>query len=330
MKKAVFKKIFSKRAFLILLVLGVTIPLVFFPDRYVKSVFGGMELFALSVLPALFPFFFFSQILSELNFGYDIGLVLKRPLRALFKAPPVAGYILAMSMLCGYPIGARLLSDYYERGLIDGEQVKRISSFTSTSGPLFIVGTVGVGMLGDKTAGYVVLLSHYLSAVINGVLYGLLLGRKKKAEAELVPPLIDYGSVLKKSMTSAVSSVAAVGGYVAVFNMVADLLSDVGLIGALATGLTYFGLPLRLGQGVCASMIEVTKGCLIFSSSGFSYSVIEPLIALAVTFGGLSVTMQSLTYLSKCRVRAPYYLLTKTTQATFAFGVCKLLCLLFF
>ena len=327
--RGAFKKVFGKRGFLILLVLSVSLPLVIYPDRYVRSVFGGMELYALSVLPALFPFFFFSKILSELNFGYDLGAVLKKPLAKFFKAPPVSGYILVMSMLCGYPIGAKLLCDYYERGCLDRDAVRTIAAFTSTSGPLFVVGTVGVTMLGDKRAGFIILIAHYLSALINGLLFGNLFKKKGKTEIQLVLPTVDYGSLLSTSMTSAVTSVAAVGGYVAVFNMIVDLVSDVGALRVLARGLSVVGLDLRLGEGVLSGLIEVTKGCLLLSTSGAPLSVVAPLCAFGVTFGGLSVTLQSLTYLTKCRLSPGYYFLFKTTQAFVAFGLCKLLFLAF-
>lgn len=325
-----WKKLLSKRILLIAVVLSVTIPLVVFPDRYVRSVFGGMELYALSVLPALFPFFFFSKILSELNFGYDLGAVMKRPLRFFFRSPPIAGYIFVMSMLCGYPVGAKLLADFYARGQLDGTQVKKIAAFTSTSGPLFVVGTVGVSMLGDKKAGFLILICHYLSAVLNGLVYGNLVGRKSRSGGELVVPAVDYGSLLGNGMSSAVASVAMVGGYVAVFNMVVDLMCDVGWVKWIGERLASVGLPLRLGEGMILSFVEVTKGCLTLSLSGFPISSVAPLVALAVTFGGVSVTLQSLTYLSKCRVPAGYFLLTKTTQGLFAFGLAKLLFAVFY
>lgn len=295
------------------------LPVVIFPDRYVSSVLSGLNLYAVSVLPAIFPFFFFSKILAELNFGYDLGLALKKPLKKMFNAPALSGYVLIMSMLCGYPVGAKLTADFYEQGLIDTAEARTIAAFTSTSGPLFVVGTVGVGMLQNKTAGFIILISHYLSAVINGFIF-----RAKKSESVSLPavPKVNYDSALSSSMLSSIVSVAIVGGYIAIFNMLLDLFFDIGLIPLLAKPLTALGLNIRLGEGIFASFVEITKGSLLLSKSGFSLKIVAPLCALGITFGGLSITLQSLTFLSKCKISPVFYLFSKTIQGITAFLIC--------
>lgn len=302
------------------------LPVVIFPDKYVKSVAAGLNLYALSVLPALFPFFFFSKILAELNFGYDLGLTLRKPLKKAFNAPALSGYVLVMSMLCGYPIGAKLTSDFYERNLISFEEAKSICAFTSTSGPLFVVGTVGVGMLQNKIAGFVILLSHYLAALINGFIF-----RAKRSDSVALPavPKIQYDKMLSDSMTNSIISVAVVGGYIAVFNMILDLFFDVKIISLLAKPLTLIGVNVRLGEGLFASFVEITKGCLILSQSGFPLKIVAPLCCFGITFGGLSVTLQSLTFLTKIKISPAYYLLCKFTQGIISCVLCFGLSFLF-
>lgn len=306
---------------LIFALLALTIPVVLFPDRYVSSVWNGFKLFALSVLPALFPFFFFTKILSGLNFGYDLGLVLKKPLGKVFRAPASSGYILAMSMLCGYPVGARLVSDFFEKGYLTEREAGSVSAFTSTSGPLFIVGTVGVGMLGNKTAGFIILISHYISALLNGIIF-----RPKETSSVTLParPLICYDSLLSEGIYSALSSVAVVGGYVAIFNLVLDLFTDVGIISLLSAPMQWAGLGKTAAQGTASCLVEITKGCLLLSESGYPLSVTAPLCAFGITFGGMSVTLQSLTFLGKSKISPLFYLLTKFVQGITAFAICKL------
>ena len=309
----------NARVILIVFVIALMLPVVIFPDKYVQSVAAGLNLYALSVLPALFPFFFFSKVLSELNFGYDIGLALRKPLKKLFNAPALSGYVLVMSMLCGYPIGAKLTSDFFETGLIDKREAKGMVAFTSTSGPLFIVGTVGVGMLANKTAGFIILISHYLSALLNGFIF-----RAKKSDSVSLPavPGIRTDRILSESMTSSIISVAIVGGYIAVFNMVLDLCFDLNIISFFARPMNLVGVDMRLGEGLAACFVEITKGCLLLSKSGFSLKIVAPLCTLGITFGGLSVTLQSMTFLSKCKISPVYYLAMKATQGILSFLIC--------
>lgn len=322
------KLFFSKRYLVILLLLCALIPIVVFPDKYIVSAKNGLNLFVLQVFPALFPFFFFSTILSLLNFGYDLGLVMKRPLRKFYNAPPVSGYALVMSMLCGYPVGAKILSEFFEGGLITVDEAKATASFTSTSGPLFIVGTVGIGMLGDKRAGFVILIGHYLATFINGLLF-----RQKKntdGKRTLTPPVIDPDALLKTGMISSLTSVAVVGGFIIIFNIVLDILFDVGIVSLLARPLALCGIPEKMSQGIIAAFVEVTNGCLMVSQADASFKFVVPVCALLITNGGLSVTLQSLTFLSKCKISPAYYLLFKATQGILAFLISFCLSVLLF
>ena len=186
--------------------------LVIDPQRYIASVYNGIVLFATSVAPALFPFFFFTRILTSVGTAQILGDALKKPIAKLYNCPSVGGYVFFMSAISGYPVGSRLLSDLYSAGIIDRRQAKAISAFTSTSGPLFVVGTVGTVMFGSASFGYLLLAIHFASAVINGFIYRI----KKddvKEYAELLRTPPDFDDLLGKSMTSALMSLFVVGGY---------------------------------------------------------------------------------------------------------------------
>lgn len=294
------------------------------PKRYIASVYNGMLLFATSVAPALFPFFFFTRILTSVGTAQILGDALKKPIAKLYNCPSVGGYVFFMSAISGYPVGSRLLSDLYSAGLIDRRQVKAISSFTSTSGPLFIVGTVGTLMFGSASLGYLLMAIHFAGALINGFIYRI---KKKDATdyAELVRTPPDFDDLLGKSMTSALTSLFIVGGYIAIFNMIADVLTDMGVVNALASPLSSLyssvGWEPSMAEGTVLGFIEITRGCLSISQSGAQIKTALPVVAGLLSFGGISVSLQSLTFLGNCKVRPLYYLATKTTQAIISFAI---------
>lgn len=303
------------------------------PERYVKSVYNGVLIFGASVLPALFPFFFFTRLLTGLNFANSIADIAEKPVTKLFKTPPVSAYIFIMSILSGYPVGARLLSDFYREGVLTADDCKKISAFTSTSGPLFIVGTIGNFMLHDKKSGYIILTAHILSAIFNGILYRNIhtLNNNNKY---INLPLSNYDNILSESITGAVSSIFIVGGYIAIFNMVIDLALDIHIIDYLAKPFEYmiFFINGDLTEAVkpfLISMVEVTRGVLEFSKTALKKPVLSAFIASVISLGGLSITLQSLTFLSACKVPVSFYFKTKFTQSIFAFIFAYLLALIF-
>ncbi|MCI6976113.1 MAG: hypothetical protein MR895_02065, partial [Clostridiales bacterium] len=86
-------------------------------------------LFWAAVLPALFPFFFFTRMLTGLGFPETVGKFFEKPVKFLFHTPPISAYIFFMSVLSGYPIGAKLISEFYKNGVINTEESKKNNCF---------------------------------------------------------------------------------------------------------------------------------------------------------------------------------------------------------
>lgn len=196
------------------------------PERYLSSVKDGVILFWAAVLPALFPFFFFTRMLTGLGFPETVGKFFEKPVKFFFHTPPISAYIFFMSVLSGYPIGAKLISEFYKNGVINTEESKKIITFSSTSAPLFVIGTLGVFMLDNVSYGVIILFSHYLSAIITGLVF-CNVRRLKATKSDVKPrvkPLPD--NVIGDSINDSVLSVLSVGGLIAIFSLVIDVLYD--------------------------------------------------------------------------------------------------------
>ncbi len=303
-----------------LLSLGVIITLIVYPDKYLPISLDGIKIFAVNVLPALLPFFFFTKILSSLGAGNLLGKMLYKPCLKLYNTSGSGGYIYVMSVLSGYPVGAKLLADFTTGGYLSKDDAKTIMSYTSTSGPMFIVGSVGAVMLCNKTAGYVILLSHLVSALLNGLIYR---NKRESTQNDSLIRIETADNVLSESVYSAVISVAIAGSYVAIFYTCAYMLKDFGVIDAISNFFNLFLNDVVLSDGLAFGLIEMTGGCLALSKSVSFLRI--PLICAIVSFGGLSVTLQSLTFLEPCGIKPMRYLLCKLTQSIIAFLICYII-----
>ena len=160
----------NKNVILIFIILILLIAIVVNPAVYITSCLNGLVVWATVVLPALLPFMFFTKTLTELGVA-DILATKFKLFPKIFKVPSVAIYVFILSILSGYPVGAKIVADLYENGSITKEEAYKITTFTSNSGPMFILGSVGIGMLASKKLGIIILISHILGALINGLLY---------------------------------------------------------------------------------------------------------------------------------------------------------------
>ena len=83
-------------------------------------------------------------------------------MRPVFNVPGESAIALILGNLSGYPVGAKLACSMLENKQCTKIEAERIIAFTNNSGPLFIVGTVGVSMFYSKEIGLALLASHFL------------------------------------------------------------------------------------------------------------------------------------------------------------------------
>ena len=298
----------SAAAFMIILVL-------IDPDTYVQSALTGLELFGTKVAPSLFPFFFFTGILTRLGAAEGMGRIMRRPIGLLYNAPGCGGYVWCMSILSGYPVGAKLVRELYDGKAVNGRQACTIASFTSTSGPLFIVGTVAASMFHAAKAGYILLAIHFIAALANGFLYR---AKNRRGGTAVTLPRMRISAALSESMKSALISCLTVGGFVVIFGMAADAVYNTGLITALAKPLSRI-MPngsVTLAEGLLLGLVEVTRGAAHMAGEDI-YAAL-PCLSFILAFGGLSIILQSLSFLSACGISAGKFLRMKFTQSFIA------------
>lgn len=300
-----------------------------YPERYLKSTLSGIKLWAFSVLPSLLPYFFLTTVLTKLNVLNGCFNKLDKPFKKLFNVKGVASYAFLSSVISGYPVGAKILSDLYKGGLISEGEVKRAAPLCSTSGPLFIVGAVGVSMFFSKTAGAIMLASHVLSAIFTALTFRRVKGGVLNSSGALLSEKHD--NILYEAAYGAVNSVLIVGAYVAVFFVITDILCDFKVLTLPALILKpFFKL---IGASGCeypflVGLIECTKGAKELSMIGASPKTVA-LSASLISFGGLSIIMQSLTYLSSAKVSPLYFMGVKCVHAFYAFLTALSFCYLF-
>ena len=225
-----------------------------------------------------------------------------------------------LGIISGYPVGAKLATDLYLANKIDRFEVARINAFCSCSGPIFIIGTVGSSMLHSPTFGAIILLSHFFGVLCNGLLYRNY-GKKKNQETTI--PL-DFekqsNDILGSSIKQSLFSILMVGGYIAISFMICAFLINTKLLFVLTYPLSLvlnlFGVSQEFSSGIVLGLVEITRGCLELSYlTTLNPKLVIVLCSGIISFGGLSVMLQNMTFLKQCNIKTSFYLLQKLTQA---------------
>lgn len=125
-------------------------------------------MFANSVLPSLLPFFIATELLSYTNIVSILGKALNKFMRPVFNVPGIGSFAFIMGIISGYPIGAKIVTNFRQNELCTKEEGERLIAFTNNSGPLFIIGTVGISLFFDTRTGILLFLSHILACISVG------------------------------------------------------------------------------------------------------------------------------------------------------------------
>ena len=265
--------------------------LFFRPEAALSGAVGALRLAGGTVIPALFPFFFLSSLFSGTPASKKAGALLSPVMKPLFGVSGAGALPLLWGLLGGYPVGARVAAALYRKGELSAEDYARLAGYTNNSGPLFIVGAVGVGMLGSARAGFLLLISHILAALTAGLLF-----RRLPLHIEGAPPARPEAAAapmppLSHAMDTALWSSLTVGGYIVLFGTFLSIFDALGFFTLLSRC-----FPL-VPSGVYYGFFEMTAG-LSRLSSMHSTRTLMPLAGLLIGWGGLSVHMQAASLMS--------------------------------
>lgn len=319
-----------KKLFISIIILFIIVILILNPTEYMNVALDGILVWATCVLPSIFPFMFFSKLFSEYGNLEKTFSIFQPVSKNLYHTPGCSMYVFALSIISGYPIGAKLTEDLYKSKKLSREEAIRTVSFCSNSGPMFIIGTVAVGMFMSAKAGYIILISHIISAILNGLIYrNYKLKTNSFYQKEYFISERNDDSI-SKSMTSSVMSILVVGGYICIFFIIAKMFTNTFLFKYISSSIsTVFGVEQNVISGVLNGFFEITNGCITLSKSSVSLTTKTLLSNAIITFGGLSISFQSLNFLKTFNCPTSYFFLQKTTQTIISLIICAFLCFIF-
>lgn len=135
-----------------------------------NSILYALNLWVKNLIPALFPFFIITDILINYNITLYIPKSIKEICKYIFNITDNMFTIFILSILSGFPSNAKNTRALYKKGLISLNEANHILMFSHFSNPIFILTTVGLFFFKSKKIGIVILVSHYISNIILGIL----------------------------------------------------------------------------------------------------------------------------------------------------------------
>lgn len=293
-----------------------------YPTAMLASSAACVSLWLTKVFPSLFPFMAACGILLRIGAAERIGHLLRPFTKLLFGLDGIAAFPFFLGILSGYPMGAKITAQLYENKYISLEEVQHILVFSNNPGPLFLIGTIGVGFFGMPAFGYLLLAASFFGAVTTGILWRF---RRKKTPVSAHTRSYHPSSVasslteiLSDSVADAINTILLIGGYLILFGALSEAMEQAGIFNSLSNACCILPISTETLQGLCSGLLEMTNGAYLLSRSSDALHLRLTITAFLVSFGGLSILGQTFGVLSAVPINKKDYFKGKLLNALFS------------
>ncbi len=272
-----------------------------------KGILNGLSFCFTVLIPSLFIFMVIAQYVANSRLSDILSKLLGGISARLFGIPKQGASAVIMSLIGGYPVGARCVSSLYQNGKINEEQAKKLSLIAVNSGPGFVLNFVGGALLSDKSSGIIL----FVSQIVAFFVVSLIVGRCYKIKNDYIT--VSCCSKKQSLVETVEDSIKATA------NMCAMVIVFCSVISVCESVLKDY--PILCDALTC--MLEVTTACNRMCNKYPLY-----LVAFAVGFSGLCVHFQIFSALKNIRINKLLFFFIRIVQGITASVVTYILVIL--
>lgn len=302
---------------------------------------NGLKTWWNIVFPSLLPFFIASELLIGFGIVKFMGVLLEPVMRPIFNVPGTGSFVMAMGYTSGFPIGAVITTRLRENGLCTRLEAQRLLAFTNNSSPLFMLVAVPVGMFSNPALGYVIAGAHYLANLSLGLLlrfYGrndpetclqpktpagniFLRAVREMLQVQREDPR-PAGKILGDAVKNSVNTLLNIGGFIILFAVIIQLLTEHGWISILAGALGTFMIPLGFNPvimpALASGLFEMTIGTRLVAETSAPLSQQLTAVAIILAWSGICVQAQVASIIAGTDLKFLPFILARLVHAALA------------
>lgn len=262
-----------------------------------ESVSTSFNIWKNSLFPALFPMFVFSSILIDLGIIEIIAKSKSNILKKLFNINSSSIFIFIMSMFSGFPSSAKYINELYNKKLLTKYEAEKIILFSHFANPMFIIGTISLSFLNNKNLCFIIIFSHYIVNFIIGLCIRSF-HINNDSNIDISYKNVNIGTSISKSILNTINTLLLILGTVTFFLIITTII-DVNF---------NLNLPLKT---IIFSITEMTQGIRHISLLNISLKLKCTFITMILSFGGLSIHLQTFSIINDLKLKYSHYLLSR-------------------
>lgn len=295
-------------------VFSLTAILLMFPSKCFAYSLNGLQLWFDQMIPTLFPFMVLSGIMIQKDLTKAFVKALQPFLGRIFQVRPACIYGIVVGFLCGFPMGAHTAALLYEKKQITKQEAAFLLSFCNNIGPIYFLSFVLPTL--HLSFSIPLLIGMYGLPFIYGIVMRYTcckatLSEKNASQSDVITQKpVSFLQALDESVWRALGSIAKLGGYMIIFNLLfilPELISNLPLINRIP--------HIHILRAMLDCLLEITGGINQLKECA-------PFFVLCVLpFGGLSCFAQTYSMIRSTDLSLSEYFMHKMilTAATVFF-----------
>lgn len=280
-----------------------------FPQTVFTGASYGLVLWFRHVLPTLLPYMILINVLICTPALHWICRITSTFLCPLLGTSYYGTFAVLTGFLCGYPMGAKTVSDLLDTQKISRSEASYLLSFCNNTSPAFILSYVVAQNMKERNLCIPFFLILTFTPLMLSFIFRLFY---RLPESSCSFPQVTPGSFsnpsesisdsfLDRCILNAFESVTKVGGYMMMFSVLIQLLASV--------------LPNTIFSLLLYSSLEISTGIrLLFSSALYTTEKII-LCAFLTSFGGWCCIAQTYSMISSSQLPILPYITAKLVTA---------------
>lgn len=279
------------------------------PSLVVSSASEGLLLWFHTVLPNLFPFFVIVNLLVSTGSFQLLSHLFAPAFCRFFQTSAPSVIVILGGFLCGYPMGAKIVSELYQNRRISAEEGKYLLSFCNNASPMFIVSFLVTQKLGMPRLAIPSLFILFGSPILSSFLFRRCYFKKRHTNSipfDNSQKTISENHFLEffdMAIFNGMETILKIGGYIIFFSIIVGLLKEVSISNPIWN---FFWIP----------ALEITNGLSLLSDANLFFGQKYILMMAHTSFGGFCAMFQTKCVLKDFDFPLATYLLEKLVTAT--------------
>lgn len=262
-----------------------------------KGAENGIGLCLSTLVPSLFPFMVLASYITESGLAEKIGRHLSWLTKPIFGLDGCFASAIILSLVGGYPVGAKTVNSLYKKGAASEIECKRAGLFLVCSGPGFLINFVGTQIYGSEKIGLILFGSQCVSVFIIGFVLKFFFRNKSNNNSnnEILFDTSQKGDALVKSVLDGARGMFAICAFVVLFSAFTEIF---------CSHITDENIqkPFLILTEVCNAVTAVSKDLPI------------EVVAFSAGFGGLCVHFQIFSALGDIKVNKMLFFFCRISQ----------------